>query len=326
MNKDYFLKISKTLPSVADAIGITPLVALDRLTKDYDGRILAKLEYLNPGFSKKDRPALQIILDAEEKGILKSGDTIVELTSGNMGTGLAIVALSRGYKFIAVMSKGNSQERALMMQALGAKVYLVDQHKDSVPGKVNKIDLELAENEAERLTEELNAFRVDQWNRKGNFKSHYEGTAPEIWYQSDGNINGFCDFIGSGGTFGGCAAFFKEQNNNIKCYAIEPEGAPVLAGQDVTNLAHPIQGGGYARDNIAHLEGVHPDGFITVNGEEAKQGVHMLAEKEGIFSGYSSGANVIGALKLIEDQLKGATIAIVICDSGLKYMSTELWS
>nr|WP_206735236.1 pyridoxal-phosphate dependent enzyme [Bosea sp. Tri-44] len=166
------------MDSIVDAIGGTPLVRLDRLTRHLgvSGTILAKLDYLNPGFSKKDRAALGIIEEAERAGTLKPGQTVVELTSGNMGTGLAIVCGIRGYPFIAVMSKGNSEERARMMRALGAEVVLVDQLPGSVPGQVSGGDLALVDGEAKRITQERGAFRADQFHRDGNWRAHYRTT------------------------------------------------------------------------------------------------------------------------------------------------------
>src|SRR5512135_3501580 len=151
------------LPSVVEAIGDTPLVELSRLARGLDGRILAKLEYLNPGFSKKDRIARQMIEEAEASGVLQPGQTVVELTSGNTGTGLSIVCAVKGYPFVAVMSKGNSTERARMMKAFGAEVILVDQLPESKPGQVSGGDLELVEREAQRIVEERRAFRADQF-------------------------------------------------------------------------------------------------------------------------------------------------------------------
>jgi len=196
----------KPLSSAIEAIGNTPLVELSRLTKGLDGRILAKLDYLNPGFSKKDRIARQIIEDAEAESKLAPGQTVVELTSGNTGTGLAIVCGTKGYPFVAVMSQGNSMERARMMSALGAEVVLVDQLPGSEPGQVSGGDLEQVEKEAQRSVIERNAFRADQFNLSGNFRAHYLHTGPEFIRQSGGDINAFCDFIGTGGSFAGCAA------------------------------------------------------------------------------------------------------------------------
>ena len=316
----------KILGSASDAIGNTPLIALDRITQGMDGRILAKLEMLNPGFSKKDRPALQIIEDAETDGSLRPGQTVVELTSGNMGTGLAIVCGNKGYPFVAVMSKGNSEERARMMTALGAEVVLVDQQPGSVPGQVSGADLALVEEVAERITNETRAFRADQFQLRGNLRAHYLHTGPELWAQSDGAITAFCDFIGSGGNYAGVALYLKEQNPEISCYVIEPEGAAAAAGQAVTQPDHPIQGGGYSMTDLKFLEGVPVDGYLEINGQEAKACTRRLAREEGVFAGFSSGANLAAALKLLNGPLPGHTIAIMICDSGLKYLSTDLWT
>jgi cysteine synthase A len=322
MNGDRFRGV---LASAADAIGWTPLVALDRITAGMDGRILAKLEMLNPGYSKKDRPSLQIILDAEERGELEPGQTVVELTSGNMGTGLTIVCTTRGYPFVAVMSRGNSAERARMMRALGAEVVLVDQAPGSRVGEVSGVDLALVEEEARRITAERGAFRADQFKLAGNLRSHYLGTGPEIWQQSDGSVEVFCDFVGSGGTYGGCAKFFKEQDPGIRCYVVEPEGAAAVAGKEISDPDHPIQGGGYSMGQLDHLEGVPVDGFLEVSGEEATECSRRLAREEGLFAGYSSGANLAAALQLLEGPERGRTVVILLCDSGLKYLSTDLW-
>src|SRR5262245_7877023 len=201
------------LASVLDAIGNTPLVELARITRGVPGRILAKLEYLNPGFSKKDRIALQMIEEAEQDGLLRPGQPVVELTSGNTGTGLAIVCAVKGYPFIAVMSRGNSEERARMMRALAAEVVLVDQAAGSKPGEVSGDDLALVEAAAQQITRDRGAFRADQFRHSGNFRAHYLHTAREILEQTGGEFHAFCDFAGSGGTLAGCAAAFKEHNS-----------------------------------------------------------------------------------------------------------------
>ena len=317
---------STILDSVSEAIGHTPLVALNHITDGKEGRILAKLEMLNPGFSKKDRPALQIINDAEVDGSLKSGQTVVELTSGNMGTGLAIVCGNRGYPFIAVMSKGNSAERARMMAALGAEVILVDQQPHSAPGQVSGADLALVEEAAQRITRERNAFRADQFQRAGSFRAHYLHTGPELWSQSGGTVSAFCDFVGTGGNFAGVTRYLKEQDESIQCFVVEPEGAAAAAGELVSRPDHPIQGGGYAMPALPFLLDLPVDGYLQVSGEEARHCARCLAREEGIFAGYSSGANLAAALKLLDGPLPGHTIAIMICDSGLKYLSTDLWT
>lgn len=317
--------MSEIAPSAAAAIGHTPLVELSRITAGLDGRLLMKLEYLNPGLSKKDRAARRILEEAESAGELRPGQTVIELTSGNMGTGLAIVCAAKGYPFVAVMSKGNSEERARMMRALGAEVVLVDQCPGSNPGEVSGDDLALVERETARLAASRDAFRADQFTHPGNRNAHYFGTAPEIWAQSDGAISAFCDFAGSGGTFAGCATYFREKNPAIQCYIVEPAGAEALAGHAVVKPDHPIQGGGYSMATLAQLDGVEPDGHLSVSSDEAVEWTRRLAREEGIFAGYSSGANVAAAARLLDGVLAGATIAVIACDSGLKYLSTNLW-
>jgi cysteine synthase A len=313
------------LPSVIEAIGATPLVELSRISKGLNGRILAKLDYLNPGFSKKDRIARQIIEDAEKNGALRPGQTVVELTSGNTGTGLAIVCGVKGYPFVAVMSRGNSMERARMMTALGAEVVLVEQLPDSIPGQVSGGDLELVEMRSRELVNERKAFRADQFHSQGNFLAHYLHTGPEFLRQSRGAIQGFCDFAGTGGTFAGCAAAFKEFDSAIQCFIVEPRGAAVLAGKAVRNSSHRIQGGGYSRPVLHYLKPEYIDGFLEVSDEEAIAAARQLARMEGIFAGFSSGANIAAAIKLLQGPLPGSTVATTLNDSGLKYLSTDLW-
>ncbi|MEO6847648.1 MAG: cysteine synthase family protein [Chthoniobacterales bacterium] len=316
---------TKVLPSIVEAIGETGIVELSRITKGLDGRIFAKLEYLNPGFSKKDRVARQIIEDAEVEGTLNPGQTVVELTSGNTGTGLAIVCGVKGYPFVAVMSKGNSIERARMMRALGAEVALVDQLPDSKPGQVSGGDLELVERETERIVKERGAFRADQFQRAGSKRAHYLNTGPEILRQTAGKFDVFCDFAGSGGSFAGCAAAFKEHNAAIKCFLIEPEGAAILSGSTVTNPNHSIQGGGYSRADLPLLQADHIDGYLTIGEDKVVDIARRLAKEEGIFAGFSSGANVATALELLRTTCKGKTIVVLLNDSGLKYLSTDLF-
>jgi cysteine synthase A len=313
------------LKSVKEVIGDTPLVELGRMTGNLEGRILVKLDYLNQGFSKKDRIALQMIEDAEDQGLLKPGQEVVELTSGNTGTGLAIVCAVKGCKFVAVMSKGNSQERARMMAALGAEVILVDQAPGSPGGQVSGEDLALVEQETKRIVEERKAFRADQFILQGNFRAHYLHTGPEILRQTNGRLDVFCDFVGSGGTFAGVSAALKEHNPQIKCFVVEPAGAAILAGKGITNSNHRIQGGGYSMKELPLIKKEHIDGFLQVSDEEAIKTARTLAKSEGIFAGFSSGANVAAALKLLNGEFKGKTIVTMINDSGLKYLSTDLW-
>ena len=311
--------------SVLGAIGNTPLVELSRVTRGLEGRILAKLEYLNPGFSKKDRNALQMIEEAEAEGKLKPGQTVVELTSGNTGTGLSIVCAVKGYPFVAVMSKGNSTERARMMKALGAEVVLVDQLPESQPGQVSGGDLALVEEAAQRITKECNAFRADQFQLPGSWRAHYLHTASEILKQSNGKIDVFCDYAGTGSSFAGCAAAFKEHNPNILCYLVEPAGAAILAGKPLINPNHRIQGGGYSMAELPFIHKDQIDGYLQVTDEEAMEAARRLARQEGIFAGFSSGANVAAAMQLLRTTCQGKMIVVLLNDSGLKYLSTDLW-
>jgi cysteine synthase A len=312
---------SSLLPSAVEAIGETPLVELSRISKGLEGRLLAKLEYLNPGLSKKDRIARQIIEDAEADGSLQPGQTVVELTSGNTGTGLAIVCAVKGYPFVAVMSKGNSPERARMMRALGAEVVMIDQLADSQPGQVSGGDLELVEQAARRIARDRGAFRADQFHNPGNYRAHYLHTGPEILKQAGGRIDAFCDFAGTGGAFAGCAAAFKEYNPAIQCFIVEPDECAVLAGHPAVNPNHRIQGGGYSMPGLPLVRRGDVDGYLRVGDDEAIAAARRLAREEGIFAGFSSGANVAAALKL----LPGRTVVTLINDSGTKYLSTDLW-
>ena len=318
--------MEKVFNNVSEAIGKTPMVRLSRITAAYhvQGNIFAKLEYLNPGSSKKDRVALQMITDAEAAGLLKPGQTIVELTSGNAGTGLAIACACKGYNFIACMSKGNSTERARMMKALGAEVILVDQLPNSPRNQVSGGDLALVEECARKISKERNAFRADQFNLIACVKAHEKYTAEEMWQQTDGNIDAFVDFVGSGSTFAGCSLGLKKHNPKIRCYIAEPAEAAFYSGKPVTNRSHKIQGGGYSMD-LPFLNNFTCDGYISVTDEEAVKYTRSLASLEGIFAGFSSGANVCAALKLLESSEKGKNIVLTLNDSGLKYLSTDLY-
>ena len=308
--------------SVIDAIGYAPVVDLARLTADIDGNILAKLEYLNPGGSKKDLIARAIIQSAEDNGLLKPGQTVLELTSGNTGNGLAMVCAVKGYPFIAVMSQGNTPERAAMMRAMGATVVLVEQ-SDPEQG-ITEEDMKRVEDTANNLAVKHNAFRADQFKRVENSQAHYEHTGPEWLRQTNGEIDAFCDFVGTGGGFAGVARAFKEHNPDIGCFIVEPHGAAKLAGSCITCCSHVIQGGGYAKD-LPLINHDHVDGHLTVDDREVTEVTRRLAKTEGIFAGYSSGANIAGAYQLLKGDYKGKTIAVNICDSGLKYLSTDLW-
>ena len=315
----------KILSGADEAIGNTPIINLSRIVKKRGlcGGIYAKMEYLNPGFSKKDRIAKKIIEEAESSGELKKGRAVVELTSGNTGTGLAIVCAVKGYKFYAVMSAGNSTERARMMRALGAEVVLVDQSPSSAAGQVSGDDLKLVEDKARELTKELNAFRADQFILQGNVNAHEQHTAVEILEACGENFQAFADFMGTGGSFAGCAKKFKAFDKNIRCYAVEPEAAAHYANIKTAGR-HKIQGGGYSME-LPLVPRELIDGVITVSDDEAMNTARELAKYEGVFAGFSSGANVCAALKLLEEREKGNNIVVLLNDSGLKYLSTDLY-
>lgn len=318
------MQTSSIFSGVHQVIGNTPMVHLSRITERLEGNIFAKLEYLNPGFSKKDRIGLQIIEEAEKDGKLEPGQTVVELTSGNTGTGLAIVCGVKGYKFVAVMSKGNSLERARMMRALGAEVVLVDQVPGSPIGQVSGEDLKQVEKVAQQLTKERNAFRADQFHHIGNIHAHEFYTGEEMWMQTNGEIDVFLDFAGSGGTFSGCAKALKKHKSEIRCYLVEPDSAPFFSNKIHTKSNHKIQGGGYSME-LPLLDKSLVTDYLHVTDEEATRVARELAKKEGIFAGFSSGANVAAALQLLKGKEKGANIVLTINDSGLKYLSTDLY-
>lgn len=316
------------MQNIYEAIGDTPLLHLHRIAAHYgvEGRIYAKLEYLNPGYSKKDRPALQMIQEAEESGALQPGQTVIELTSGNTGTGLSIVCRAKGHPFIAVMSEGNSMERARMMRALGAEVVLVPQCEGSVKGQVSGRDLELVEQRTVELMRERGAFRADQFKLDSSYRAHLLHTGEELWQQSGGEIDAFLDMVGSGGTFEGCAEALKAHRPTIRCYIVEPENAAVYAGHPLKDQGrHKVQGCGYAME-LPKVRRGNIDGLVQVSDSEAVQMARDLARLEGCFVGISAGANVAAAVKLLRGSERGNTIALTLNDSGLKYLSTDLFA
>jgi len=317
--------MAKYITSILQAIGNTPLLRLDKIAKSYelDGNIFAKLEHLNPSFSKKDRIALGMIEIAEEKDLLKPGQPVLEATSGNTGTGVALVCAAKGHRFISVMSRGNSIERVKMITALGGEVVLVDQSPGAIKGKVSGEDLDLVEKEAERLVEETGAYYLKQFNSRDNALSQ-EVAADEVWEQSGGCIQVFADFLGTGGTFEGYARALKRHDPAIRCYVVEPYGCAYYKNEIIEGETHGIQGGGYAKE-LANVDRTLIDGCVTVTHDEAVEMTRKLAEIEGVFAGISSGANVMAAVKLLQGQEKGKKVCVVINDSGLKYMSIGLF-
>lgn len=315
--------IQGVLAGADEAIGHTPLIELRRICADMEGMVLAKCEFLSPGGSKKDRIARQMIDDAEAAGLLSPGSTVVEVTSGNTGCGLAIVCAVRGYRFVCVMSKAASLERVRMMRVLGAEVLLVDQAPDSAPGQVSRRDLELVEEAAADYCRKHEAVRVDQFHWESNRRAHYLGTGREIWEQADGAIDAFVEFVGTGGTFAGVSAALKERNPDIRCYIVEPQSASYFGCHEYLG-PHRIAGGGYARE-LELIDHSIVEGYIPVNDEAAIQTARRLAAREGLFVGTSSGANVAAALDLLRGRERGSRIAVVLTDTGLKYLSTPLF-
>ncbi len=311
------------LSGADEAIGHTPLIDLRRLCADVDGTILAKCEFLNPGGSKKDRIAKEMIDAAEASGLLSPGRTVVEVTSGNTGCGLAIVCAVRGYRFVSVISKANSVERVRMMRILGAEVVLVDQAPDSPSGQVTPKDLELVEEAAEGYVEKHGAVRVDQFHSESNTRAHYLGTGREIWEQTDGRVDAFVEFVGTGGTFAGVSAALKERNPDLRCYIVEPASASFFGCREYLG-PHHIAGGGYARqlDLIDHSL---VEDYISIDDKTAMTMARQLAAREGLFVGTSSGANTAAAMRLLREKERGSRIVVVLTDTGLKYLSTPLF-
>jgi cysteine synthase A len=301
-----------------ELIGNTPLIELRRIHPG-PGKVYAKAEFLQPGGSIKDRAALQIIKDAYESGALAKGQPVVEMTSGNMGAGLAVVCNAFGNPFTAVMSEGNSPNRARMLAALGANVVLTPQ-ADGAPGHVTGLDIAAATEKAIAISRESGAYYVDQFNNPSGIVAHLCGTGPEIWADLGRAMTAFVAAVGTGGTFVGISQFLKLKSPGIICAAVEPEGAEILAGKPVTNPTHNMQGIGYGM-KVPHWRPQLVDHYLVVSSEEASQWRERLARIEGLHVGYSAAANVCAAGKLAASGLAGTTpvIATILCDTGLKY-------
>jgi cysteine synthase A len=311
--------------AILGAIGQTPAVWLDRLGEGLPGRILLKLESMNPSGSIKDRAAMQCLKDAEADGRLRPGMTVVELTSGNMGIGLAVACAVMGYPLIAVMSEGNSPERRQLLAAYGATVELAPQAPGGVPGKVSGEDLALVEARTVELVDALGAWRPDQFTNPSNPRAHALGTGPEIWEQAGERLDAFASMVGTGGTFLGVARALKARDVTVRCLAVEPEGAQAIAGKPVIDPSHQLQGAGYAM--IPPLwDDTLCDGTIGIGDEEAIATARALARREGILGGYSTGANVAAALRIARELPDGGTVATIAPDSGARYLSGGLFT
>ena len=267
-----------------------------RSTVSITGRIVTKVEFLQPGGSVKDRAAKAILMAARQDGRLRPGMPVVEMTSGNMGAGLAVVCAALGHPFVATMSAGNSPARARMMEGLGARVVLVPQ-VDGTPGQVTGPDVAAAAEEAAQI-------------------AHEAGTGPEILAQCDQAVTGWVATVGTGCTFLGVARALKAANPATLCVAVEPEGSAPLAGQPIIKPRHIVQGTGYS------LIPPHWDaGLMDLGLTDTEDWHHRLATREGPYVGYSAAANVCAAAKLLVSGRLGpdATVATVLCDTGLKY-------
>lgn len=306
------------LASTLELIGRTPLVALDRVHEG-PGRIVAKAEFLQPGGSVKDRAAKAIVLAARKDGHLKPGMPVFEMTSGNMGAGLAVVCAALGHPFIATMSEGNSPARARMMEGLGAKVVLVPQ-VDGTPGQVTGADVFAAAEQAARIARDEGGFYVDQFNAAEGIKAHETTTGPEILAQFGGPVDGWVAAVGTGCTFMGVGRALKAANSTTICAAVEPEGSEPLAGKDVVKARHIVQGTGYGMIP-PHWDADLMDLSLSVTDSEVEDWHHRLAVREGLYVGLSAAANVCAAAKLLTSGRLGreAVVATVLCDTGLKY-------
>ena len=301
----------KIYNSVNELIGNTPLLKIKTNT---NANIFAKLECFNPAGSAKDRVAYSIIKDAEEKGILKKGSTIIEPTSGNTGIGIASMGVSRGYRVIIVMPDTMSVERRKLMTAYGAELVLTDGNL-GMNGAIAK---------AEELQKEFpNSIVAGQFVNPANAMAHYKTTGPEIWNDTDGEVDVFVAGVGTGGTITGVGEYLKKQNPHIEIVAIEPDTSAVLSGESAG--AHKLQGiGAGFIPEVLNIKVI--DKIIKVSAENAYNTARNLAKSEGILVGISSGAALYGALTLAEnEEYKGKNIVVLLPDTGDRYLSTDLY-
>ena len=305
-------------------IGNTPAVWIDDLVPGSPTRVLAKCEYLTPGASLKDRVAKYLVAKALADGRVKPGDTVIELTSGNMGTGLALACRHADLRFVAVMSRGNSIERARMMQALGAEVILVDQAPGSELGQVSGADLELVERRTAEVVAERGGWYVDQFRNPDNAAAQEQTTGPEIVAQCGGAPDAFVMCAGTGCAFVGIMRHLRRAAPGCRGYVVEPAGAAVLAGLPISAPNHRIQGIGYAKVP-AQWDPALCDGCLQVTDHEATAMARRLAAEYGLLVGFSSGANLSACAQLAVRADPPSVIATLLCDSGMKYLSTELW-
>lgn len=300
--------------SVSQLIGHTPLLELTHLEQGLPARILVKLEGCNPAGSAKDRVALNMILDAENRGILKPGSVIIEPTSGNTGIGLCAVAAARGYSCIIVMPDSMSMERRLLMTAYGGKLVLTP-GKEGMAGAIAK---------AKELAQEIpNSFIAGQFDNPANPEAHYRTTGPEIWEDTDGNVDIFVAGIGTGGTVTGTGRFLKEKNPSLKIIGVEPADSPLLTQGHAG--PHGIQGIG-ANFIPSILDRDILDDVIPVTTQQAYETGRRVGAEEGYLAGISGGAAVYAALELAKrEENRGKTIVALLPDSGERYLTTPMY-
>ena len=290
--------------TIENFVGNTPLVRLKRIPGNTSNIILAKLEGNNPAGSVKDRPALSMIARAEARGDIKPGDTLIEATSGNTGIALAMAAAMRGYKMILVMPENQSVERRQSMRAFGAELLLTPKEGS----------MELARDTAEKLRDAGRGIILDQFANPDNPLAHYEGTAPEIWRDTQGTVTHFVSSMGTTGTIMGCSRFFKEKNTNIQIIGAQPEEGAQIPG--IRKWPQAYLPKIYDPRNVDRLE--------NVSQQEAEEMTRRLASEEGIFCGISSGGALSVALR-ISRQVENATIVFIVCDRGDRYLSTGVF-
>jgi cysteine synthase A len=298
------------------SIGNTPLVRLRGPSQLTGCEILGKAEFLNPGGSVKDRAALYIILDAEKRGVLKPGGTIVEGTAGNTGIGLALVGNARGYRTVIVIPETQSQEKKDMLRLCGAELREVPAVPYQNPDNYVHV--------SERLAKELGALWANQWDNTANRDGHIASTGPEIWAQTGGKVDGFTCAIGTGGTLAGVAIYLKQKNKNVRIAAADPVGAAMYSwfkhGELKSEGSSITEGIGQGRVT-KNLEGAPVDDAYQIPDAEALPLIFDLLKNEGLCLGGSSGINVAGAIRLAKDLGPGHTVVTILADSGTRYQS-----
>ena len=309
--------MSKIAKQITELIGRTPLVELAKVSKQngLDTPIIAKVEFFNPGGSVKDRIAFAMIEDAEKKGILKPGATIIEPTSGNTGVGLALVSAVKGYKLILTMPETMSVERRNLVKAYGAEVRLTP-GQDGMPGAIRA---------AEELRDSIpNAVILEQFENPANPQRHYDTTGVEIWEDTDGQVDIFVAGVGTGGTISGIGKRLKEKNPNIRIIAVEPASSPVLNGGK--SGPHKIQGiGAGFIPNTYNAQVI--DEVLDVDNDDAIRTGRLLAQQEGLLVGISSGAAVFAAIQIAKrPENKGKKIVVLLPDTGERYLTTVLYA